>query len=1087
MKVLCVAEKPSIAKSITEILSGGRWNTRDGRHPYIRNYDFDYNLPAPLGNGRGTEFTVTAVLGHLTSSDFDDDHRKWSSCDPFALFDAQVLTYVDSKLKKVEQNLQSEARHADLLMIWTDCDREGEHIGSEVVAVCKRVNRGLAVKRARFSAIIAAQIHQACRQANDLDMRQADAVEARISLDLRIGAAFTRLTTMGLQVRVPELAEKVVSYGPCQFPTLGFVVDQYNRVQSFVPELFWYIYVAIRRQDEDGEVQLVDLKWRRNHLFDQDFAAVLCEQCQNNPQATVTKVETKPTTKWKPLPLTTVELQQSGSRLLRLAPKRVLDIAEKLYQKGILSYPRTETDQYDPQFDFNSLIQKQTHDNQWGQYAQKLLDGSFQKPRNGKKNDKAHPPIHPTAHAGQLEGDERRVFELVTRRFLASCSANAEGNTTTVEIVIADEMFSTSGLVITRRNYLEVYPYDKWSSNALPDFQVGETFIPDVVDLKEGSTSRPNLLTEADLVGLMDKNGIGTDATIAEHIAKIIEREYVTEKQDQKIKYLVPSTLGVGLVEGFNRIGFDRSLSKPHLRRETEYRMQLICDGIRRKGEILEQTIDEYKEVFIKARREFPMIIESVIDYLHGAGEAQEALRAATRVARGRGRGGAARGAARGARGGRGGGAGGLSRGRTSNDDDDEEDDDEGPAPPRGGNRSGATRGRGISTREAAAAGQRRGRGSSSSAAQSNGRKRSPSNDDETFSVIHRRGGGGGASNGEAQTCDCGQGAVSRTVTRSDSAHQGRMFWTCPKSQGEQCGYFQWAGDNDQEPQAGRSRYTGQVPLPAKRQRTTSCDAMRADDGDEVRCDCELEATYGTVMKDGANKGRQFWACPNNPKARCGFFKWADEMDGDDGDGMRAPSRAGPSGGGSAPTGECYKCGEAGHWANVCPNEAGPSSRAGLSRTRSAGGGTSGGATGSCFKCGEEGHWSNACPNDDGGGPSRGASSKSARGGGGGDLTGECYKCHETGHWANTCPNDGLGGPGLGGGRGGGSGGGGGGGSNTSGECFKCNRTGHWASDCPNGDNGGGGGGGARRNGSGGRGSRGGAKRASGKTRGRGR
>lgn len=61
---------------------------------------------------------------------------------------------------------------------------------------------------------------------------------------------------------------------------------------------------------------------------------------------------------------------------------------------------------------------------------------------------------------------------------------------------------------------------------------------------------------------------VGTDATIAEHIAKIIGREYVTEKQEQKIKYLVPSSLGVGLVEGYNAIGFDRSLSKPHLRAE---------------------------------------------------------------------------------------------------------------------------------------------------------------------------------------------------------------------------------------------------------------------------------------------------------------------------------------------------------------------------------------------------------------------------------------------------------------------------------------------------------------------------------------
>jgi DNA topoisomerase-3 len=149
------------------------------------------------------------------------------------------------------------------------------------------------------------------------------------------------------------------------------------------------------------------------------------------------------------------------------------------------------------------------------------------------KNDKAHPPIHPTNSANNLEADERRVYELVTRRFLASCSKNAEGKTTTVEIKIADELFSTSGrypsspldydaeictdiiagLVILRRNYLDVYPYDRWSSNYLPDFQEGEQFMPSICELKDGTTSRPNLLTEADLVGLMDKNGIGTLTT----------------------------------------------------------------------------------------------------------------------------------------------------------------------------------------------------------------------------------------------------------------------------------------------------------------------------------------------------------------------------------------------------------------------------------------------------------------------------------------------------------------------------------------------------------------------------------------------
>lgn len=144
---------------------------------------------------------------------------------------------------------------------------------------------------------------------------------------------------------------------------------------------------------------------------------------------------------------------------------------------------------------------------------------------------------------------------------------------------------SPTGLLVLERNYLEVFPYDNWSSHELPNFEEGEQFMPTVCELREGETTRPHLLTEADLVGLMDKNGIGepthcldtfshhvvylgTDATIAQHIDTIMKREYVIERLEGNTKYLVPSTLGIGLVHGYNQIGLERSLSKPQLRRE---------------------------------------------------------------------------------------------------------------------------------------------------------------------------------------------------------------------------------------------------------------------------------------------------------------------------------------------------------------------------------------------------------------------------------------------------------------------------------------------------------------------------------------
>ncbi|KIM45556.1 hypothetical protein M413DRAFT_430221 [Hebeloma cylindrosporum] len=605
MRVLCVAEKPSISKAITGILSGGQYTTHETPVNYVKNYEFDYPQTRSF-------FIVTCVSGHLTSHDFTEMYRKWHSCDAFDLFDAPVESTVAPDKKGIERNLLAQARRSDELVIWTDCDREGEHIGMEIVQVCRKAKPGIRIKRARFSAIIAQQIHHAAQHTVELDRRQADAVEARILLDLKVGAAFTRLQTLILQRRVPQIeAEKsVVSYGPCQFPTLGFVVQRYTQVKNFIPENFWYIYLSLTRPASQGTEE-TKFNWKRVHLFDQVVVANLFAEMENS-LAIVTKVTNKTTKKWKPLPLTTVELQKAGSRLLRLAPKKVLDVAEKLYQQGFVSYPRTETDEFDPQFDHMALIDKQTADPNWGAFAASLQQGGYSEPRRGKNNDKAHPPIHPTAHANNLAGDEKRVYEYITRRYLAACSKDAEGWQTTVDVECGGEEFSATGLnyrlIVKERNYLNVYIYDKWNGHHVPDFQEGEEFEPTTREIRQGTTSKPNYLTEADLVTLMDKNGIGTDATIAQHIQTIIDRDYVIERMEGMVKYLVPSTLGIGLIEGYNQIGLAKNVSKPQLRRETERRMVQVCQGTSTKNDMLHLSIDQYKEMFILVRREFEKV-----------------------------------------------------------------------------------------------------------------------------------------------------------------------------------------------------------------------------------------------------------------------------------------------------------------------------------------------------------------------------------------------------------------------------------------------------------------------------------------------
>ncbi|RAK92390.1 DNA topoisomerase III [Aspergillus costaricaensis CBS 115574] len=620
-RVLCVAEKPAIAKAVAQHLSGGSFQTIAIRgSQYVKNYVFDFNFGGPWGT---CSVTMTSVIGHLTGLDFERQYRTWLSCPPSALFEAPVHESVADDKVAIAKNIQEQARRCKALFIWTDCDREGEHIGTEIRKQAKEGNARIVIKRARFSNTEKAHVLHAARSLIELDDLQANAVAARIELDLRIGAAFTRLQTLQLKPLSAALQDTIISYGSCQFPTLGFVVDRYLRVKNFKPETFWGIKVMHTRD----EIK-VNFLWKRVHLFDRAAVTVMLERCLMAKKAKVTKVTQKPTSKWRPLPLTTVDLQMMGSRYLRMDSQTIMKVAEALYTKGFISYPRTETDQFDKGIDLKKLVEKQLPDGNWGQYARHLLDGAFKTPRSGRHNDQAHPPIHPICWVAPtaLTADEKKVYEFVVRRFLACCSEDAKGQSTEVEIQYGDEFFHAKGLLVLERNYLDVYVYDKWeSSQQLPNFQMGEMFEPTEAKIFDGKTTPPNYLTEPELIGLMDANGIGTDATMAEHIAKIKERQYVAVHSRgsgrNAVKELIPTRLGIALVEGYDNvfagIPDSPSLSKPFLRKEMELRMREICAGRRTRQQVVQESLDMYREVFVHTQRRINRLKDACRKYLN--------------------------------------------------------------------------------------------------------------------------------------------------------------------------------------------------------------------------------------------------------------------------------------------------------------------------------------------------------------------------------------------------------------------------------------------------------------------------------------
>ncbi|XP_069123502.1 DNA topoisomerase 3-alpha-like [Argopecten irradians] len=606
VKILNVAEKNDAAKSIAAVMSRGSARKREGFSKFNKIYEYEYNIL----NQNNCTMTMTSVSGHLLGLDFKGNYKKWYSCNPVALFDVEVEKYCPQNFTDIKRTLEREVRGAQSLIIWTDCDREGENIGFEIIQVCKSVKPNIRVYRARFSEITPQAIQRACRNLVEPDKNTSDAVDVRQELDLRIGAAFTRFQTLRLQKIFPEvLSDQLISYGSCQFPTLGFVVERYKQVQAFVPEPFWKIKVTHKQDDNT-----IEFNWKRVRLFDNTACLILYEHCTENPTATVKDVRCKSKSKWRPQPLDTVELEKLASRKLRINAKETMKIAEKLYTEGYISYPRTETNKFPPDLDLVRLVEQQTVDGEWGDFARGVLEqGPL--PRNGNKTDQAHPPIHPTKYTDRLQGNEKRVYEFVVRHFLATCSSDAQGQETVVEIDIAEEKFSAQGLMITARNYLDVYPYDRWNAKVIPVYSQGDTFQPNSIEMVESETSPPSLLSEADLIALMDKHGIGTDATHAEHIETIKSRMYVGLQGDNKF---IPGHLGMGLVEGYDAMGYE--MSKPNLRAELEADLTRICEGTKDKNVVLEEQKQKYKQVFIEACRQALKIDEALSKYL---GEAQ--------------------------------------------------------------------------------------------------------------------------------------------------------------------------------------------------------------------------------------------------------------------------------------------------------------------------------------------------------------------------------------------------------------------------------------------------------------------------------
>ncbi|WP_287588749.1 DNA topoisomerase, partial [Candidatus Borrarchaeum sp.] len=405
---------------------------------------------------------------------------------------------------------------------------------------------------------------------------------------------------MGVRKVNPVSAPKIVSFGPCQTAALSFVVGRHLEREEFVPEPFWFIFAQI-----EIEKQLYDLKWEKDRLFDKKECKKIFDGLKKETKGRVEDVITEEKKAYPPKPLNTVQFVSMAAKHLQIASERAMEIAERLYNAGIISYPRTETEIYPRTFSLKRLLEQHADHPEWGDYVSKLLQKRIRATR-GKRDDKAHPPIHPTKSIEKSELEKLpevkkfdknavwSVYDMISRHFFATMSMPAVYSEMKITIQIGQEMFNLTGKQLKQLGFLEIYPFRKITERLLPVLKKGDEVNIANLEMKKGETKPPRRITETELIKLMDKNGIGTDATIPQHIKTNKLRNYF--KISGKGRTIQPTLLGIALITGLGNI--DEMLVKPELRAYIENQTNLVATGEQKKETVVKDSSKRMKKLF---------------------------------------------------------------------------------------------------------------------------------------------------------------------------------------------------------------------------------------------------------------------------------------------------------------------------------------------------------------------------------------------------------------------------------------------------------------------------------------------------------
>lgn len=482
----------------------------------------------------GKDYKVLASFGHVR-----DLPAKDGSVLPDQ--DFEMAWSVDRDSNKRLTEIAKAVKESERLYLATDPDREGEAISWHVLEVLKkkRALKDVDIKRVVFNEITKSAILKAMAEPRDLDDELVEAYLARRALDYLVGFTLSPV----LWRKLPGAR----SAGRVQSVALRLVCDREAEIEAFVPQEYWSVEAGVSSPGgKDFNTRLFAMngnKLAKHDLKNEQDANAAVDLVKNEP-LTVASLERKPARRNPQPPFTTSTLQQEAARKLGFAANRTMRVAQSLYEgktfdgevTGLITYMRTDGVGI-AQEALNATRQMITE-----RYGDKYLPNSPRIYKTKAKNaQEAHEAIRPTdpmrrptdvAHA--LDDDERKLYELIWRRTVASQMESAQLERTTITLFNADKSaeLRAVGTIVKFDGFLSVYQEgkddeDDEAEKLLPNVVEGEVITLRKVTPRQHFTEAPPRFTEASLVKRMEELGIGRPSTYASILTVLRDRSYV--------------------------------------------------------------------------------------------------------------------------------------------------------------------------------------------------------------------------------------------------------------------------------------------------------------------------------------------------------------------------------------------------------------------------------------------------------------------------------------------------------------------------------------------------------------------------------